>query len=126
MRIVLDAGALIALERREQRLWSVLKLAALRRDDVLVPSTVVAQVWRGTRRQAALARALDHCVIAAFDVMARDVGLLCGRTRTSDICDAHVALVATRGGDILYTGDPDDLEPLIAACPGPSPVMLPC
>ena len=126
MKIVLDAGALIALERREKRLWTVLKLAARRRDDVLVPSTVVAQVWRGTRRQASLARAFDACVIAAFDGMARDVGLLCGRTRTTDICDAHVALVATRGCDVLYTGDPDDLERLIAACSGPAPVILPC
>ncbi len=126
MRIVLDAGALIALERREQRMWSVLAVAARRRDDVLVPSTVVAHVWRGTRRQATLARALDQCIIAAFDVMARDVGLLCGRTRTTDLSDAHVALVATRGADILYTGDPDDLEQLIAACPGPAPVLLPC
>lgn len=126
MRIVLDAGALIALERREKRLWSVLKLAATRRDEVIVPSTVVAQVWRGTRRQASLARALDHCVIAPFDELARKVGLLCGRTHTTDICDAHVALVATRSGDILYTGDREDLEPLVAACPGPAPVMLPC
>lgn len=126
MRIVLDAGALIALERRDKRLWSVLKLAATRRDDVLVPSTVVAQVWRGTRRQASLARALDQCVITGFDEMARDVGLLCGRTRTTDVCDAHVALVATRSGDLLYTGDPDDLEPLIAACSGAAPVILPC
>lgn len=126
MRIVLDAGALVALERRERRLWAVLKIAARRRDDVVVPSTVVAQVWRGTRRQATLARALDQCVIAAFDVMARDVGLLCGRTRTTDICDAHVALVATRGGDIVYTGDADDLSRLIAACSGPAPVLLSC
>lgn len=126
MRIVLDAGALIALERREQRMWTVLKVAATRRDDVLVPSTVVAQVWRGTRRQATLARALDQCIIAAFDVMARDVGLLCGRTRTTDICDAHVALVATHAGDVLYTGDPEDLEPLIEACSGRTPVVLPC
>ena len=104
MRIVLDAGALLALERREQRMWTVLKVAARRRDDVLVPSTVVAQVWRGTRRQATLARALDQCIIAAFDVMAREVGLLCGRTRTTDICDAHVALVATQAGDVEKIG----------------------
>lgn len=123
---MLDASALIALERREQRLWSVLAVAAKHRDDVVVPSTVVAQVWRGTRRQAALARALEQCIIAPFDEMARDVGLLCGRTRTTDICDAHVALVATRGGDVLFTGDPDDMERLIAACPGPAPRLLPC
>jgi hypothetical protein len=123
-RIVLDAGALIALERNERPMWSVLKLAALRGDDVIVPSTVVGQVWRGTRQQATLAKALSQCEVAAFDPLARAVGELCGRTRTADICDAHVALVSTEGGDVLYTGDPTDLRRLIAACAGPAPLVL--
>jgi hypothetical protein len=72
------------------------KLAALNNVDVLVPSTALAQVWRGTATQAALSRALQHCVTASFDVVAREVGELCGRTRTNDICDAHVALIAAR------------------------------
>jgi hypothetical protein len=42
------------------------------------------------------------------------------------MCDAHVALVATSGANVLYTGDPDDLEPLIAACTGTAPVLLAC
>lgn len=126
MRICLDAGALIALERNDRAIWTVLKVAGVREHTVLAPSTVIAQVWRASRRQAVLARALTHCVIAPFDGLERDVGVLCGRTGTTDICDAHVALVATRGCDLLYTGDPNDLEPLIAACPGPAPAIRTC
>src|SRR6185436_11124693 len=36
--IVLDAGALIALERNERALWAALKVAALADEEVLVPS----------------------------------------------------------------------------------------
>lgn len=124
--IVLDAGALIALERADRSMWAMLKLAAIRGIDVLVPSTVLAQVWRGTRSQANLARALDQCVLAAFDPLARQVGELCGRTRTTDVCDAHVALVAVAGADVVYTSDPDDLRRLIAACRGRKPTIVTC
>lgn len=126
MNIVLDSGALIALERNERALWAALKLAAARVDDVLVPSTALAQAWRGTRAQAQLARALRHCTIASFDAVARAVGELCGRTRTSDICDAHVALVAATKGDVLYTSDPQDMRRLLAACGRRLPVIVRC
>ena len=111
--IVLDTGALIALERNDRTLWAVLKLAALRTRDVLVPSTALAQVWRGRASQARLSAALGYCVIASFDPVARDVGELCGRARTNDMCDAHVALVAVTQGDVLYTSDPADMRRLI-------------
>ena len=126
IRIVFDTDALIALERNNRAMWAVLKLAAVRSDEVIVPSTVVAQVWRGSRRQASLARALGHCDVAAFVAMARAVGELCCRTKTSDICDAHVALIATLRSGVLYTGDPIDLRRLITACPGPAPVVVRC
>ena len=95
-RTVLDSGALIA-----RAIWAALKLAALKSTDVLVPSTTIAQVWRGTAAQAQLSKALQHCVIASFDAVARSVGELCGRTRTADICDAHVAIIAASQGDVL-------------------------
>jgi hypothetical protein len=125
-RTVLDAGALIALEGNDRVLWAALKLAASASDDVLVPSTVVAQVWRGRQTQAQLAKALQHCLIASFDAVAHAVGELCGRTHTSDICDAHVAIVAARQGDILYTSDPGDLRRLVAACGRRRPVVISC
>jgi hypothetical protein len=124
--IVLDAGALIALERNDRVMWATLKLAAARSTEVLVPSAVLAQVWRGRSTQARLANALRYCVIASFDVLARSVGELCGRTRTTDICDAQVAIVAATAGDVLYTSDPADLRRLVAACHARTPIIVKC
>jgi hypothetical protein len=124
--IVLDAGALIALERNDRSLWGVLKLAALQGKDVLIPSAALAQVWRGTAGQAQLHRALEHCVVVSFDAVARQVGELCGRTRTTDICDAHVAIVAASRGDVLYTSDPGDMRRLITAYGRRRPVLICC
>jgi len=52
--------------------------------------------------------------IASFDAIAKAVGELCGRARTKDICDAQVAIVASRAS-VLYTSDPGDMKRLIAA-----------
>jgi predicted nucleic acid-binding protein len=124
--IVLDAGAMIALERNDRALWAVLKTSAQVGDDVLVPSTVLAQVWRNRSTQNNVARALRHCVIADFDPVARLVGELCGRAGTSDICDAHVALVAATRAYALYTSDPQDLRRLIKAFGKQSPTIIRC
>jgi hypothetical protein len=124
--LVLDSGALIALERNDRILWAALKDSAMQSDDVLVPSTALAQVWRAASSQALLARALRQCVIAPFDPVARRVGELCGRARTEDICDAHVAVVAATHGGVLYTSDVGDLRPLIVACRARTPVIISC
>ena len=125
-RTVLDSGALIALERNDRAVWAALKLAASKSTDVLVPSTALAQVWRGTAAQAQLSKALQHCVIASFDAVACAVGELCGRTRTTDICDAHVAIIAARQGEVLYTSDPEDMRRLVAAYGRRRPAIIRC
>ena len=122
--IILDAGALIALERDDRVVWAALKLVALQKAPAVVPSTVVAQVWRGGSRQAMLGRALAPCTIAGFDGLARAVGELCGKTKTTDICDAHVALVAAERGGVLWTSDPRDLRRLLAALRPRRPVVI--
>jgi predicted nucleic acid-binding protein len=124
--IVLDAGALIALERNDRALWAALKLSALKSSDVIVPSTVIAQVWRAAASQAQLARALHQCVIASFDTVARAVGELCGRAKTTDIRDAHVAIVASARGDVLYTSDPADMRHLLSIQGGKRPKLIVC
>ena len=124
--IVLDAGALIALERNDRSIWAALKLAVAQGSDVIVPSTALAQVWRGTGAQAQLAKALQFCVIATFDPVARNVGELCGRSRTNDICDAHVALIASRHGEFLYTSDAPDMRRLLATCGDRRPAIVRC
>lgn len=123
---VLDAGALIALERNDRAMWAALKLAVRNGEDILVPSTALAQVWRGKAGQAVLSRALQHCVIASFDPLAMAVGKLCGKAGTRDLCDAHVALVAAEQAQILYTSDPEDLERLIRAAGKRRPRVVAC
>lgn len=124
--VVLDAGALIALERNDRAVWAAVKVAASRSTEVIVPSTALAQVWRGSAAQAQLAKALQFCVIAPFDPLARRVGELCGRCKTSDICDAHVAIIASRHGEWLYTSDPHDMRRLLLACGRRRPAVISC
>jgi predicted nucleic acid-binding protein len=124
--IVLDSGALIALERNDRAVWAALKLAALKSTDVLVPSAALAQVWRGTSAQAQLSRALQHCSIASFDAVARAVAELCGWTKTTDICDAQVAIIAATQGDVLYTSDPKDMRRLVSAYGARTPTIVRC
>ncbi len=95
-------------------MWSDVKAAALAGTEVAVPAAVVAQVWRGSIRQARLARALSGCVVASFDDVARAAGVLCGKAGTSDVVDASVALAtASLGADRLYTSDLTDLRHLL-------------
>ena len=124
--IVLDAGALIALEQNDRSVWAALKLAVAQGSEVIVPSTALAQVWRGTGAQAQLAKALQFCIIATFDPVARNVGELCGRSKTNDICDAHVALIASRHGEFLYTSDVPDMRRLLATCGDRRPAIVRC
>ena len=122
--LVLDTGALIGLDRNDRALWALLKAAALASDPVVVPTAAFAQAWRSGPRQARLAAALDYCEIASFDTMARAAGELCGRTHTSDVMDASVALTAARVGGALLTSDPLDLTGLLRGIRGARSVRV--
>lgn len=116
MTLILDAGALLALERGDREVYALLKheLAADR-----APSThggVVAQVWRGRgSRQAILARHLHAVDVWPLDkALGRQAGALLGKTGTADPIDAAVVAMAV-DGDVILTSDPDDLERLAHA-----------
>ncbi len=116
--LVLDAGALIALDRNDRSVWAMLRNAADDSAQVSVPAGVIAQAWRDGSRQALLARALAHCDEVPLEgSLARATGLLCGRAGTSDIVDASVALIAAARSQIspaaLVTSDPADLRHLL-------------
>ena len=116
--LVLDAGALIALDRNDRSTWAMLRVAVDRNDVVAVPAGVVGQAWRDGARQALLSRALHHCEELALDgAVARAAGLLCGRSRTTDVIDASVAIAAAasaRFDDVaVLTSDPDDVTRLV-------------
>lgn len=64
---------------------------------VHAPAGVLAQVWRGSPRQDAIARRV-HSRMLRVDPMADEaalgIGVILTGTRTPDVVDAHVALLA--------------------------------
>jgi hypothetical protein len=114
--VTYDSGALIAAERGERRMWARHRALLLRRVVPIAPAPVVTQCWRGTPRQAQLARLLAGCEIETLDdTRARATGILAGRARTTDIVDACVVEGAIRRGDLVITSDEGDLNAIAAA-----------
>jgi hypothetical protein len=115
--LTLDAGALIALERGDGRMIALVRQALSEGRSFRVPAGVVGQAWRDGRRQVTLSRFLrgiEVRVVPLDDRQSRAAGELCGATRTADVIDATVVLVARQFGDIIVTGDPSDLRRLDA------------
>jgi predicted nucleic acid-binding protein len=113
--VVLDSGALIAFERNDKKLRTLVELAYGRGHTLHAPAGVVAQVWKDGRKQARLARLLGSAVVAvqALDrVEAQAVGVICGQSRHDDVVDASVILLARRLGARIVTSDPGDLSRL--------------
>lgn len=116
-RLVFDAGALIALERNDRKMWARLRIAARDEIDVVVPNGVLAQVWRETPRQARLAQALAKTTPGSFDLVAKASGELCRVAGTADPIDASVALAAAGTECVIYTDDLSDIRRLVRSLP---------
>ncbi len=107
--MIIDAGPFIVDgENLNSRLWAIIKRATERGDELHTTHPVMAQVWREPVRQANLARAIRH-----FDIHPLDQSVTVGRrlaeSKTSDVVDAHLAVVAESLGTFILTGDPDDM-----------------
>lgn len=114
--VTYDSGALIAAEGSERRMWARHRALLLRRVVPTVPAPVIAQCWRGTPRQAQLARLLAGCETEALDdTGARATGTLAGRARTTDIVDVSVVEGALRRGDLIISSDEGDLTAIATA-----------
>jgi hypothetical protein len=116
MTLVLDAGGLIAIERLDREVVALIKRERLAGRVPVTHGGVVGQVWRGgTRRQANLARLLPGVeVVPLDDALGRRAGVLLGRTKTKDVIDGAIALLAKDGDEIL-TADAEDIRPLVEA-----------
>jgi hypothetical protein len=114
--LVLDAGALVAVERGDRDIVALVKRERLTGRPPVTCGGVVAQVWRGGHgRQVALARLLAGVEVAPIDDgLGRRAGVLLGRSGQSDAIDAAVVCLAADGDDIL-TSDPGDLLALAQA-----------
>lgn len=124
MRLVLDAGALIALDRADRRAAALVALGRRAGAELVTVAPVAGQAWRDGARQARLARVLDMTQVLAVDLLeAQAAGLLLGRAGTADVVDALLAL-AVRPGDQVLTSDPDDLGRLVRERRVPADVVL--
>jgi predicted nucleic acid-binding protein len=114
--LVLDAGALLAVDRDDRAMMARLRIAQTSGLDLRTTGAVVAQVWRDPGgRQANLARLLRAVdVIPVDDRLGREAGVLLGRAGAGDAVDATVAAIAARGDRVL-TSDPDDIARLVGA-----------
>ena len=113
--ITFDAGGLIALERNDRRVFSILATALEEGDRIIVPATALAQVIRNPARQVSLWRMIqsNETEVIPLDAShAQAVGVLLAKTGTSDITDAHVVICARRAGHTVITSDPFDLRRL--------------
>lgn len=113
MALVLDAGALISIDRQDRTIGALLRVAQRERIPVRTSAGVVAQTWRDGRRQANLARVLTGVGAVPIDGSAgRRVGEVLGRSRTADVVDGHLGCIVVEG-DTVLTSDPEDIRKIL-------------
>jgi hypothetical protein len=112
---VYDAGALVAADRNERSMWAEHRARLEAGVIPRVPAPVVAQVSRSPR-QARLRRFLRGCVIAEFrETDAHKAGRLLARSKTRDIVDAAVVVLAVDLAAEIVTADHTDIAHLLGA-----------
>jgi hypothetical protein len=115
--LTFDTGALIALERRKQRMRHILERALEKDQPITVPADVVGEWWRGRTD-------LREAILASLDVEPLSVSLakLAGEALAvvtgATLVDAVVMASAASRGDIVYSSDVEDLEKLRRVFPG--------
>jgi hypothetical protein len=124
--LILDAGALVAVDRDDRAMVARLRAAQQHALELRTNAMVVAQAWRDPRgRQVRLARLLRAVDVRAIDPEAgRAAGVLLGAAHTTDPIDATVVLLAAPGDRVL-TSDPADLTRLARAASSRA-VIIPC
>ncbi len=121
--VVLDAGALIAFERGDENVKSILRGVLATKAQVIIPASTLAQVWRGGPAAAPLARLADGSEIDELDQeRAKEIGMRLGSRAASDVADAQVVCSAIERGAMIATSDVDDIRAL--AHPGERLIVI--
>jgi predicted nucleic acid-binding protein len=134
--VVLDSEALVALAQqqghRATEVRAALHAAVRLRREVVVPSVILAELYRGPRHN----HLVDACLSRETGLQVRDtdrplakiVGgvLAAARAGSEHLADAHVVAAAVElGGGIVLTTDPDDLSRLAASYGNVTVIGLP-
>ena len=124
--VVLDAEALAALAgrpgRRSQEVRAALRASTRLHREVVVPSVILAELYRGPRHNSVV----DACLSRETGIRVRDTdrslarivgGVLAAAGAGSEhLADAHVIATAIEfGGGLALTADAEDLNRLAAS-----------
>lgn len=116
--LTFDTGALIALQRRKQRMSAVFAAANRQGITITVPTVAIAEWWRGTAvRRADLLLAAVTVEPLSLD-LSKAAGEAQAAVRGATTIDAIVMASAAQRGDIVYTSDPEDLTAMQSHFPG--------
>ncbi len=112
--LTLDAGALIAYERGDERIREILAVAYARGLVPTIPAIALAEVWRGDAKDARVARLLKACSIETVDErLAREAGRLRRATPGAGTIDACIAIAVNKRRDAVATSDAEDMRRLL-------------
>jgi hypothetical protein len=113
--VIYDTGVLVAADRGNRRIWAEHRVRLEAGLVPVVPSPVVAQASRSSR-QVQLRRLLRGCEVVTFaEAAAHRAGALLAKSRTTDVVDAAVVVLAVERGADIQTGDAGDIRRLTAA-----------
>ncbi len=115
MRVTLDTGALIGIERRKPRGLMLARAALEGHLELVTITPVIAEWWRGRsdRRDAMLAAMHTTALPLMVATVAGETLATIGGAGAPLCIDAMVmAFAALGGGGIVYTGDLEDLRRL--------------
>lgn len=109
--ITFDTGALIALERRGQRIRKVVERATEQKIRITVPAAVITEWWR-SRNDARDIILAGVRVEALSESLAKLAGEALAAVKGATAIDAIVMASAAQRGDLVYTSDVPDLTKL--------------
>jgi len=116
-RVMFDTGALIALERGDQQVRKVHRLATDHGYQIVAITPVIAEWWRRGKREKARGHILRTLVMEPPDAhVARLAGEAIGLVQAT-VVDALVMAAASVRSDTVYTSDLGDLQRLLDVFP---------
>ena len=117
-RLVLDTGAVLALERDDARAYQHILTAAQRGYLVVIPTLVVLEALEGAKAPATVERIVKKidAEIPLFPAITHQVPGLKRRSGVDSTTDVVVVLEALGApGSMILTGDPTDIHRILEA-----------
>lgn len=123
--VTFDTGAFISIERRKERARNILARLRLQGVPITAPVPVIGEWWRGRtdwREQILGSVRVEELTLAMVKLAGEALASLPSppsrrRGHGPGFVDAIVMASAASRGDVVYTGDVEDLERLTAFFP---------